>query len=165
MPKPRGNGMIMMVYVDGDHAGDTVTRISRTGFVIFLNSAPIYWSSKKQTSCKTSSFGSEFCAMKQATCHLRGLCYKLRMMGIPVDEPTFVYGDNQSVLEKKTMPGSTLKKKTQSIAFHHVREGTERDEWRIAYVNTHDNVADMLTNPLPSGEKRWKFVRKQLHQL
>ena len=58
MPKPRGNVMIMMVYIDSDHAGDTVTRSSRTGFFIFLNSAPTYLSSKNQTSCETSSFSS-----------------------------------------------------------------------------------------------------------
>ena len=103
--------------------------------------------------------------MKQAKEYVRGLRYKLRMMGIPAYEPTFVYGDNQSVLANTTMPGYTLKKKTQSIEFHHVREGTSRDEWQTAYVNTDENVADMLTKPLPSGEKRWKFVRKLLHHL
>ena len=142
---------VMMVYVDSDHAGDTVNRRSRTGFFIFLNSAPIYWSSKKQTSCETSSFGSEFCAMKEDTEYVRGLRYKLQMMGIPVDEPTFVYGVNHSVLANTTMPGSTLKKKTKSIASHHIREVTARDEWRTAYVNTHENVDNMLTKPLPSG--------------
>ena len=64
MTEPRGLGMTMRVYVDSDHTGYTVTRKSRTVFIIFLNSAPIYWSSKKQTLCETSSFGSEFCAMK-----------------------------------------------------------------------------------------------------
>ena len=103
--------------------------------------------------------------MKKATEYVRGLRYKLRMMGIPVDEPTFVYGNNQSVLANTTMPGSTLKKKTQSIAFHHVREGTAHDEWPTAYVNTHENVANMLTKPLSSGEKRCKFVCKLLHHL
>ena len=77
MPKPRGNSIIMMVYVNSDHACDTVTRRSRTGFVIFLNSAPIYWSSKKQTSCETSSFCSDFSDMKQPTEYVRGLRYKL----------------------------------------------------------------------------------------
>ncbi len=61
---------------------------------MFLNGAPIYWSSKKQTSCETSTFGSEFIAMKQATGYVRGLRYKQRMMGLTVDEPTFVFGDN-----------------------------------------------------------------------
>jgi hypothetical protein len=69
--------MTLRVYVDSDHAGDLVTRRSRTGFVVFLNGAPIYWSSKKQTSCETSTFGSEFVVMKQATEYIRGSSYKL----------------------------------------------------------------------------------------
>ena len=103
--------------------------------------------------------------MKQATEYVRGLRYKLRMMGIPVDEPALIFGDNQSVLANTTMPESTLKKKTKSIAYHFVPEGSTRDEWQTAYINMHENVADMFTNPLPSGEKRWKFVRMLLHHL
>ncbi len=85
------------MFFDADHAGDLLTRRSRAGFIVFLNGTPIYWSSKEQTSCETSTFGSEFVAMKQATEYIRGLRYKLRMMGITVDEPAFVFGDNQSV--------------------------------------------------------------------
>ena len=162
MPKPCGPSMTMRVFVDADHAGDLLTRRSRTGFIVFLNGAPIYWSSKKQTSCETSTFGSEFVAMKQATEYIRGLRYKLRMMGITVDEPAFVFGDNQSVLANTTAPGSTLKKKSNAIAYHFVREGCARDEWRTAYINTDENVADLLTKPL-AGPKRTKFVRMLLH--
>jgi hypothetical protein len=50
------------------------------------------------------------------------------MMGIPVECHTYSYGDNQSVLANKTMPHSNLKKKSNAIAFHFVREGTARDE-------------------------------------
>ncbi len=155
----------MRVYVDSNHAGDLVTQRSRTGFIVFLNNAPIYWSSKKQSSCKSSTFGSEFVAMKQATEYVCGLRFKLRMMGITVDEPAFVFGDNQSVLANTTAPTSTLKKKSNAIAYHFVREGCARDEWRTAYINTHDNVADLLTKPLPSGEKRTRFIRMLLHHI
>jgi hypothetical protein len=127
MPKSLGPSMTLRVYVDSDHAGDLVTRRSQTGFVVFLNGAPIYWRSKKQTSCETSTFGSEFVAMKQATEYIRGLRYKLRMMGITVDEPAFVFGDNQSVLANTTAPSSTLKKKSNAITYHFVREGCARD--------------------------------------
>ena len=65
MPEPRGVGFTMRAKLDADHAADTVTRRSRTGFLVYLNCAPIYWSSKKQTSVESSSFGSEFVAMKQ----------------------------------------------------------------------------------------------------
>jgi hypothetical protein len=159
MPPALGRGFRMRTYVDSDHAAETVTRRSRTGFLVFLNQAPIYWMSRKQNSCETSTFGSEFCAMKQATEYSRGLRYKLRMMGIPCDEPTYVYGDNQSVLANTMVPESQLKKKSNSIAYHFVREGCARDEWRTTYINTHENPADLLTKPLSSGEKRDKFVR------
>ena len=128
MPQMRGIGFIMRAFVDADHAGDSITRRSRTGFLIFLNMAPIYWLSKKQTSVETSSFGSEFTAMKQCAEYIRGLRYKLRMMGIPCELPAFVYGDNQSVLYNTTLPESALKKKSQGIAYHFVREEIARDE-------------------------------------
>ena len=51
-------------------------------------------------------------------------------MGIPVEGPTCIYGDKQSLLANTTIPDSTFKKKSQSIAYHFVREGAARDEWR-----------------------------------
>ena len=143
----------MRAFVDSDHAGDSVTRRSRTGFVVFLNSAPIYRILKKQLGTETSSFGAEFIAMKQCCEHLRGLRFKLRMMGISVDALAFVLGDNKSVLANTSTPHSTLKKKSSSVAFHFVREGVAKDEWRTTYLNTALNPADMLTKSLPGGEK------------
>jgi len=148
----------MRAFVDSDHTGDHITRRSRTGFMIFLNCAPIYWYSKKQTSCKTSSFGAEFIAMKTCCEYIRGLRYKLRMMGIPVNLPTFVFGDNRSVLINSLKPHSSLKKKSSSIAFHFVREGVAKDKWRVTYLNTKLNCADMATKSLPGGEKRTLFT-------
>ena len=49
MPEPLGEGMTMRLFVDSDHAGDVKNRRSRTGFLVYLQSALIYWSSKKQT--------------------------------------------------------------------------------------------------------------------
>jgi len=94
MTEARGVGMTMRAFVDSEHAGDITMRRSRTGFNIFLNSAPIYWFSKKQTSVETSSFGAEFVAMKICCECIRGLRYKLRMMGISIGAPAFVFGDN-----------------------------------------------------------------------
>ena len=158
MPELRGLGFVMRAKVDADHASDTMTRHSRTGFLVYLNCAPIYWWSNKQNSVESSSFGSEFIAMKQCCEYVCGLRYKLRMMCISCEDPTFIYGDNQSVLANTTISDSMLKKKSQSIAYHFVREGAAQDEWRMTYVNTHENEADLLTKQLPSGEKRKSSV-------
>ena len=165
MPEPRGLGFTMHVKVDADHASDTITRHSRTGFLVYLNSALIYWWRKKQNSVESSSFGSKFIAMKQCCEYVCGLRYKLRMMGISCDDPTFIYGDRQSVLANTTIPDLMLKKKSQSIAYHFIREEAAHDKWRMTDVNTHKNEADLLTKQLPSGEKRKSFVRKLLHHI
>jgi len=62
----------MRVLIDSDHAGDQITRRSQTGFLVYLNNALIYWTSKNQTTVETSSFGSEFMVMKHATEYIRG---------------------------------------------------------------------------------------------
>ena len=73
-----------------------------------MKSAPIFWYSKKQTSVQTSSFGSELIAIKECCGYLRGLTYKLMMMGIPCDFPSYAYVDNQSVLLNSSVPTSQL---------------------------------------------------------
>ena len=127
-PQPKGLGFTLRVFVYSDNAGELTTRQSRTGFIIFLNSAPIYWFSKRQKSFETSSFGSEFIAMKQYCEYVRGLCYKLLMMGIPIDLTTYILGNNQYVLYNTSKPHSSLKNKSSSIAFHFVREGNAKYE-------------------------------------
>jgi hypothetical protein len=66
--------------------------------------APVAWLSKKQVTIKSSVFGAEFVAMKHGVEHIRGLCYKLRMMGIPVAGPTYVYGNTMSVIHNTQDP-------------------------------------------------------------
>ena len=70
----------LRMWVDGDHAGEKMTRRSRTGYLIFLNTALIDWLSKKQATIEGSVFGAEFVAMKTGVEALRGIRYKLRMI-------------------------------------------------------------------------------------
>ena len=155
----------MSAYVDSYHDGNNITRRLQTGFLVYCNSDLVYWISKEQNYIDTSSFGREYSTMKVAMEYIQGFRFKMRMMGIWCMEPAYVYGDNQAVLANTTMPHSVLNKKSNSIAFHFVREGSAKDEWRTAYVNTDINPMDMMTKPLSSGEKRSKFIRMLLHHL
>jgi hypothetical protein len=88
MPPPLGKDVDLCMMVDSDHVGEKRTRRSHTGFIIFCNLAPIILLSKQQGTIETSVFGAEFVAMKHRTKMLRGLKYKIRMMGIPLSGPT-----------------------------------------------------------------------------
>ena len=87
------------------------------------------------------------------------------MMGIPVNNPCFIYGDNQSVLWNTSVPESMLKKKSSSVAYHFVREGASRDEWRTTYIKTLANPSDVLTKNLPAGINRYRKVRMILYDI
>jgi hypothetical protein len=55
-PVSRGKEVDLRLFVDSDHAGEQFTRRSRTGFVIYLNMAPIVWFSKHHPTVESSVF-------------------------------------------------------------------------------------------------------------
>jgi hypothetical protein len=164
-PKPLGKAVVLRLFADSSHADEKKTRRSRSGYFIFMNMAPIAWLSKKQATVETSVFGAEFVAMKLGVEHSRSLRYKLRMMGVPIEEPTYVYGDNMSVIHNTQRPESTLKKKSLSICYHFLREAVAMGEILTAHVSTHENPADIGTKLIPPGQKRDHLVSLILYDL
>ena len=49
------------------------------------------------------------------------------------------------------------------MVFQFVREGAAKDEWKVAYLNTNYNPADMATKQLDGGEKQSRFTSYLLH--
>jgi len=64
MPSSQGLPMEITCFVDADHAGNLLTHRSQSGVLIFVNKAPIIWYSKRQNTVESSTFGSEFVAMR-----------------------------------------------------------------------------------------------------
>ena len=113
---------------------------------------------------KPSVFGAKFVEMKIGMESLRGLQYKLRMMGVPIDGPLLIYGDNMSVIHNIQRPESTLKKKNNLIAYHAVQESVAMGESLTGNVGTNDNPADLATKVL-YGKKRRDMVLKLLYSI
>jgi hypothetical protein len=150
MPTPRGASVRVSCFVDADHAGNVVTRRSHTGILIFVNNSLIGWFSKRQNTVETSTFGSEFVALRIAVEQLEALRYKLRMFGVPIDGPADVYCDNQSVVDCSSIPQRVLQKKHNAICFHKVRESAAAGTIRVAKVDGKENLADLFTKVLAS---------------
>jgi hypothetical protein len=108
MPSPQGNPVRISMFCDAVHAGNIVTRRSHTGILFFINNAPIHWYSKKQATIETSTFGSEFVALRIGVEMNDGIRYKLRTMGIPIDGSTDGYCDNDSVVSNASKIVSTF---------------------------------------------------------
>lgn len=84
--------------------------------------------------------------------------YNLRMLGVPIDGPALMLGDNQSVVLNTTTPSSALKKKHCAIAYHRIREAIAAGIVSFAHIPSAENPADCLTKPL-GNEKFHECVR------
>ena len=148
MLEPLGKPVKATVYEDADHAHDLITRRSVTGVLVFINNTPFRWVCKRQKTVETSTYGSELVAARVATELIMEIRYQLRMLGVPIDGPATMLGDNMLVVLNTTVPSSALKKKHNAIAYHRVREAIAANTIQFCHVRSEDSFADILTKPL-----------------
>jgi hypothetical protein len=119
-----------------------------------MNKAPVLWYSKRQNTVESATFGSEFIALKTAIDQIDALHYKLRMFGIPLDGPTKILCDNESVWRNSTHSESTLKQKHTSIAYHRCHEAEAAGYMQIGQIEGDRNPADILMKLIPVPRMR-----------
>ena len=153
-PEPRGEEVIMIAYVDASHASNKKTRRSHTGFLIFINMAPIIWYSKRQRTVESSTFGSEYIATKTCVEAIQALQFKLRIFGVPIDGPYRVFNDNQSVVKNSSRVESTLTKRHNQLAYHVTRWAVATGSVIVSWIPTNGMLADPLTKRMPSKASR-----------
>ena len=154
MPELRGLSMLTNFFVDANHAGDKTTSRSMTGILMFCNRAPIIWHSKQQNGVETSTFGSDFTAMKNAVELIAALRYKLRMSGVPINGSTDIFCGNEVVYKNDSIPELQLWKKYHSIAYNMSRESIVSGATRIAKEYTETNLADLFTKVFPRPRRK-----------
>jgi hypothetical protein len=154
MPRPLGKPVCISCFVDANHAGNVITRRSHTGILIYVQNAPIIWFSKRQNTVESSSFGSEFVALRIAKEMLVALRYKLRMFGVPLEGPCNVFCDNSGVVKNTSIPESTLMKKHNAINYHAIREAVAAGIIRVGKEDGLTNLADLFTKILTSDRRK-----------
>ena len=93
--------------------------------------------------------------MKQGITALRGLRYKLRMMGIPISGPLYIYGDNMSVVHSSSRPESVLTKKRNLVSYHVVHESVGMGESPVDHIPSKENVTALMTKVLHGQNKKY----------
>ena len=72
-------------------------------------------------------------------------------MGIPLDGPSWLLGDNESVVKSSIIPASTLKKRHNALSYHTVRATIASGFIQFRHVPGKENIADVLTKHLEPG--------------
>ncbi|KAK3007322.1 hypothetical protein RJ639_016738 [Escallonia herrerae] len=148
---------LLLVYSDSDWAGDPTDRTSTTGYVTYLGSTPISWCSKKQRSVSRSSTEAEYRAVAAALAETNWLTNLLRELRFPLKAIPRILCDNVGTTYICENPVFHSKMKHIAIDFHFVRDQVQRKEVEVKHLHSADQVADVLTKPLPraSFSPRW----------
>ena len=164
MPIPKGKPVTTTTFVDANLAHCMVTGRSCTGVLHMLNKTPIDWYAKRQGTVETATYGSEFVAARQATEQVMDLRYTLRMLGARLEGPTYMFGDNLSVIVSSTIPQSSLKRRHNALSYHRVREAIASGVIRFFHIDGKSNPADVLTKHL-SNHVRYPLIQPFLFWL
>ena len=147
-PKAYGKPVQTSVFFDANLAHDIKTRRSITGILVYVGSTLVSWTSKRQGCIASSTYCSEFIAMRSAVEEAISVRYMLRSLGIPVEEPTNLLGDNLGVIQSASLEDAELKKKHVAISFHSVREAVAAGIVKPIWCDTTENWADICTKAL-----------------
>jgi hypothetical protein len=154
-------------YVDADFSGnwnkeeaqyDSNTARSRTGFIIMYAGCPLVWASKLQSHIALSSTEAEYIAMSTAMREIVPLMSLLEEMVskgfLPqYSTPTIqckMFEDNSGAIEIAKVKKYRPRTKHINTQYHHFRQYVDEGKIIIEYINTKDQLADLLTKSLPT---------------
>ena len=160
MPIPKGKPVLTTSFWDANLLHDIITGRSCTGIIHMLNKTPIEWFSKRQNSFETATYGSEFVAARTAVDQIVDLRYTIRMLGVPLTGPSWMFGDNLEVINSATIPSGKLQKRQNILNYHRVREAQAAGFVNFVHMDGKDNPADICSKHTSS--KEWYEVMKPL---
>ena len=91
--------------------------------------------------------------------HVIALRFELRMFGTYIQDYTFIWCNNEAVVNNSSVPGQALNKKHNSVSFRMVREMIASGAVRVAHISGTENPADLFTKILAKN-KRFQFIDK-----
>lgn len=146
-------------YSDADYAGDVDTRKSTSGFVSMFGSGSISWGSNRQKCVALSSTESEYIAGSEAVKELVWLNRLLDNLDVDIENPV-LHLDNQGAIKLTKNPEFHKRTKHIEVRYHFIREKFEEGFFRLRYVNTKEQIADIFTKPL--SRHKFQYFRKLL---
>ena len=145
MPEQKGQSVRLTCFWDANLMHDLTTGRSATGILHMINQTPVDWYSKRQSTVETATYGSEFVAGRTATEQVIDIRYTLRMMGVPIEGPTYMFGDNKSVITSSTIPHSMLGKRHNMLSYHRCREAIAAGISKMFHMDGKQNPSDVMT--------------------
>eukprot|EP00253_Pinus_taeda_P002116 PITA_02116 len=143
-----------------DWAGSMDDRKSTSGGAFFMGSRLVSWFSKKQSSIALSTAEVEYVAAASCCTQLLWMMQTLQDFKITCTPHISILCDNTSAINISKNPVMHSKTKHIPIKYHFLREQVLQQKVKLEYVPSKEQVADILTKPLP--RETFEYLRKKL---
>jgi hypothetical protein len=154
------------VFCDSDWSGDSETRISVTGFILYIMNAPVCWRSKSQKGVTLSSTEAEYVAMSEAVKEVKFIYDLIRDIGIEFEFPIIVKTDNVGAMFMAQNSSSGARTRDVDTRYHFVRENLDDGIIKIKFIKSVENQSDIFTKNVTQEiykrhvEKFWRSILK-----
>lgn len=135
----------LWAHTDSDWAGCKTTRRSTSGYAVFLNQGPICWKSKMQSIVALSSCEAEYISLVECIKEILWLLQHFKVLGVTLESPVIIGIDNLAALALAKNPVLHEKTKHIDTRHHFIRQAIHDGLIKLQYINTGDNIADILT--------------------
>jgi hypothetical protein len=159
---PKGSSFDLLGYSDADWAGCKINRKSTSGTCQFLGRSLVSWASKKQNSVALSTVEAEYIAAGHCCTQLLWMRQTLRDYGYKFSKVPLLC-DNESEIRMADNPVEHSRTKHIAIRYHFLRDHQQKRDIEIAYINTKDQLVDIVTKPL--DEQSFTKLRNELNIL
>jgi hypothetical protein len=107
----------------------------------------VSWASKKQNSVALSTAETEYIAAGHCCAQLLWMRQTLRDYGYKLSKVPLLC-DNESAIHMTDNPIEHSRTKHIDIRYQFLRDHQQKGDIEIAYVSTHNQLADIFTKPL-----------------
>lgn len=92
---------------------------------------------------------SEYMALTEATQEVKYLREFMSSLGFDPSGPTTIYEDNQSCIKFISNHKFSARSKHIDVKRHYTEDAVTNQQIKVTYVQSQDNLADIMTKPLP----------------
>ena len=156
---PKNSTYNLVGYSDSDFAGCKTDRKSTSGTCHFIGSTLVPWHRNKQNSVALSTAKAEYISSGSCCAQILWMKQQFSNYGLILDHIP-IRCDNTSAINLSKNPILHSRTKHIKIRHHFLRYHVQKGDCVFEFMDTKNQLADILTKPLPN--KSFFSIRREL---
>lgn len=136
-------------FVDADYGGYADTRRSTSGELYVMADGLVAWGAHHERTVALSTAEAEYMAGARGARQLEWLYSFMSELNLAQPRPALLRCDNQAAIALAQSSKGHSRVKHIDIHHHYIRERVEDGDLEIVHIPGTNNIADIMTKPLP----------------